>query len=131
MNLHPDAQADSSTELQPGQPAGQSTPAAKPAAASITPEMHAELEAAMKELQEAAPPKSAPVVRQPAIRGPRVVQAGREHRTGKVVAVGDADIFIEFGPKELGILPKIQFPNAEDVPKKDQEVEVVIDRFEP
>jgi small subunit ribosomal protein S1 len=64
-----------------------------------------------------------------AIRGPRVVQAGREHRTGKVVSVGPTDIFIEFGPKELGILPRLQY-GEDPVPAAGEEVQVVIDRFE-
>lgn len=65
-----------------------------------------------------------------AIRGPRVVQAGREHRTGKVVSVGPTDIFIEFGPKELGILSRTQFPEDKDLPIVASELEVVIDKFE-
>jgi small subunit ribosomal protein S1 len=66
----------------------------------------------------------------PGIRGPRVVQAGREHRTGKVVSVGPTDIFIEFGPKELGILSRAQFPEDKDLPVVASELEVVIDKFE-
>lgn len=66
---------------------------------------------------------------QPAIRGPRVVQSGREHRAGKVVSVGPTDIFIEFGPKELGVLPRIQF-KEEELPKAGDNLEVVIDKFE-
>lgn len=66
----------------------------------------------------------------PAIRGPRVIEAGRERRPGAVVSVGPTDIFIEFGPKELGVAPRAQW--AEDaLPKVGETVEVVIDRFEP
>jgi small subunit ribosomal protein S1 len=65
----------------------------------------------------------------PAVRGPRVVSAGREHRTGKVVSVGPSDIFIEFGPKELGVAAKTQWPE-DQMPVVGSDLEVVIDRFE-
>lgn len=64
-----------------------------------------------------------------AIRGPRVVQSGREHRTGKVVSVGPTDIFLEFGPKELGVVQRTQYPE-DQVPVVGGEIEVVVDRFE-
>lgn len=64
-----------------------------------------------------------------ALRGPRVVSAGREHRTGKVVSVGPSDIFLEFGPKELGVAPRAQWPE-DQVPVVGADLEVVIDRFE-
>lgn len=133
MNLYPDTQAEHSASSTPNTtdaPGVESRPA-------LTAEMNAEIEAAMRELDAAAPPapKHDP---KPAIsgakgpaqfRGPRVVQAGREHRTGKVITVGPTDIFIEFGPKELGIIPRIQFPE-DQLPQKDQELQVVIDKFE-
>ncbi len=62
------------------------------------------------------------------VRGPRVVQSGREHRTGKVVSVGPQDIFIEFGPKELGVLPRLQFKDDE-LPAVGSELEVIVDKF--
>ncbi len=65
----------------------------------------------------------------PAIRGPRVVQAGREHRHGRVVSVGPEDLFLEFGPKELGVAPRKQWPD-EQLPKVGEDLEVVVDRFE-
>lgn len=112
----------------------------------ITADMNAEIDAAMKQMeamdaarrqqqeeQAKAAPAAAPAQgaggRPAGIRGPRVVQAGREHRTGKVVTVGPTDIFVEFGPKELGIVPRIQFPE-DQMPVKDQQLEVVIDKFE-
>ncbi len=64
-----------------------------------------------------------------AVRGPRVVQSGREHRTGKVVSVGPTDIFIEFGPKELGVLPRMNYKEDEALPTPGGEIEVVIERF--
>jgi small subunit ribosomal protein S1 len=64
-----------------------------------------------------------------ALKGPRVVQAGREYRTGTVVSVGPTDIFLEFGPKELGVLPRLQFQDDE-LPAAGSQLEVAIDRFE-
>ncbi len=64
------------------------------------------------------------------IRGPRVVQGGREHRKGIVVSVGPTDIFLEFGPKELGVLARVQFPNEEELPKVGAEFEAVVERFD-
>lgn len=109
----------------------------------FTAEMNAEIDAAMAAMDAASAsrgsrkpaadeqPGTAPAggAKPAAIRGPRVVQAGREHRTGKVVSVGPTDIFVEFGPKELGIVSRLQYPD-DQVPQKDQELEVVIDRFE-
>lgn len=64
------------------------------------------------------------------IRGPRVVEGGRERRPGTVVSVGPNDVFVEFGPKELGVLPRVQFTD-EDLPKVGQTIEVVVEKFEP
>ena len=103
----------------------------------LSAETHAEIDAAMAQL-DALAKGSAPAAKptppgtpgpKPAIRGPRVVQAGREHRTGVIVSIGPTDIFIEFGPKELGLLPKIQYPEAE-LPKVGDSVEVVVDKYE-
>lgn len=71
-----------------------------------------------------------------AIRGPRVVQGGREYREGTVVSVGPDDIFIEFGPKSLGVLPRVQFKDhatgeEAGLPEVGKKFEVVVDRFEP
>lgn len=63
-----------------------------------------------------------------AIRGPRVVQAGREMRPGMVVSVGPTDVFIEFGPKELGVVPRTQWAEGETLPEPKQTLEVVVDR---
>lgn len=75
------------------------------------------------------PRSAAPAGRPAGIRGPRVVQAGREHRHGTVVSVGPTDLFIEFGPKELGVASKAGWPD-EIMPKQGDSIEVVIDRFE-
>lgn len=65
-----------------------------------------------------------------ALKGPRVVQSGREMRSGTVVSVGPSDIFLEFGPKELGVLPRIQFTEGEELPAVGSKIDVAIDRFE-
>ncbi len=64
------------------------------------------------------------------LRGPRVVEGGRVHRAGVVVSVGPTDIFVEFGPKELGIVPRDQFPGEDELPKVGQELKVVVNKFE-
>jgi small subunit ribosomal protein S1 len=100
----------------------------------LSPEINAEIDAAMKDMEAAgaaaAAAKAASPSKPAAIRGPRVVQAGREHRHGKVVSVGPTDIFIEFGPKELGVLPRVQFTDESTVPVVGADVEVVIDKYE-
>ena len=102
----------------------------------ISAELIAEIDAAMNKEMAAPPPvkhdprpQTAVNARAAGTRGPRVVSAGREHRTGRVVSVGPTDIFLEFGPKELGIIPRLQF-TEENLPKVDEQLEVVIDKFE-
>jgi len=67
----------------------------------------------------------------PAIRGPRQVRAGREHRTGTVISVGPTDIFIEFGPKELGVLERSQFKPEDSLPAVGEAFEVAITKYDP
>ena len=81
---------------------------------------------AEREHQANAPREGAAPAR---MRGPRVVQGGREHRTGVVVTVGPTDIFVEFGPKELGIVEKSQFPE-DQIPEKGAEVTLVVNKFD-
>jgi len=86
----------------------------------------AEIEAAMSELSELA---GAEAPKAPGkIRGPREVKGGREHRTGKVVSVGATDVFVEFGPKELGVVDITQFKDAK--PAAGDQLEVVVQRFD-
>ncbi|MEX2218539.1 MAG: S1 RNA-binding domain-containing protein [Phycisphaerales bacterium] len=132
----PGVQADHMPEPRPPQRA---------AAPPMTDEMHAEMEAAMaaamsvpEERRQPEPgrPAHGPAPLRPAatghapapIRGPRVVQAGRELRPGVVVSVGPADIFVEFGPKELGVIPRLQWAEGETLPEPKQTLEVVVDR---
>lgn len=103
--------------------------------------MNAEIDAAMAQLGLADAPASTASGEpaQPSIApaggaakahaSPRVVTGGREHRTGKVVSVGPTDIFVEFGPKELGVVEKTQY-TEEDMPKAGDDLEVVITRYE-
>ncbi|MCC6659590.1 MAG: S1 RNA-binding domain-containing protein [Phycisphaerales bacterium] len=104
------------------------------AAVALDATMNAEIEAAMRDLEAtgAARPRPAPKAAAPApgTRGPRVVQAGREHRPGTVVSVGPTDVFIEFGPKELGVVPRIQWTEGQEPPKVGEKIEVVVDHFE-
>ncbi len=97
-------------------------------------ELNAEIEAmlAASAEEEAAKRDAKPSIKPmapAAVRGPRVVQSGREHRRGKVVSVGPTDIFLEFGPKELGVVQRMQY-KEEELPKTGEEIEVVVDRFE-
>ncbi|MBL4591101.1 MAG: S1 RNA-binding domain-containing protein [Phycisphaerales bacterium] len=86
----------------------------------------AEIEAAMGDL--AAAGAADDHSKSSKIRGPRVVRGGREHRTGTVVSVGASDVFVEFGPKELGVVDTAQF--KEDKPEVGSQLEVVIQRYE-
>lgn len=86
----------------------------------------AEIEAAMSDLADlgaADGSKSSG-----SIRGPREVKGGREHRTGAVVSVGATDVFVEFGPKELGVVDIQQFKEAKPTPG--DQLEVVVQRFD-
>lgn len=69
---------------------------------------------------------------QSGIRGPRVVGGqGRPNlREGKVVNVTESDIFLEFGPKELGIVSRDQWREGENLPEAGQDLEVIIERFD-
>ncbi|MBL9031839.1 MAG: S1 RNA-binding domain-containing protein [Phycisphaerae bacterium] len=96
-----------------------------PTGAELSAEVNAEIELAMKEMNaEATPPKASG--KPSAIRGPRVVQAGREVRPGKVVSVGPADVFLEFGPKDLGVVPRLQWVGDAGLPAVGDVIEVVV-----
>lgn len=97
----------------------------------LSAEMEREIDEAMEamEKEDLAVAPAAPSAK-PAIRGPRVIEAGRERRHGRVVSVGPTDIFIEFGPKELGVAPRAQWSDDE-LPKVDSDLEVIVDRFDP
>ncbi|HYF13953.1 MAG TPA: S1 RNA-binding domain-containing protein [Phycisphaerales bacterium] len=129
------------------QPSEINQPVSQPAPSrhEFSPELEAEIDAALRHMDamdaprahrghdqhgRAVPEAVAANARPAAIRGPRVVQAGREHRHGKVVAVGPTDIFVEFGPKELGVLSRQQYPEDKDLPVVGADLEVVIDKYE-
>jgi ribosomal protein S1 len=104
------------TEQQAKAPAGSSGDA-------LSAEINAEIEAAMSDLDAEAGGSD----RKP-IRGPRVVQAGREHRTGMVISVGPSDIFVEFGPKELGVVERKSWKDDEALPVVGEPLEVVVQK---
>ncbi len=91
--------------------------------------------AAMDAMMEAsiaganAPDSSAASAAPAQIRGPRVVQAGREHRSGKIVSIGPEDVFVEFGPKELGVAKRTQWQEGE-LPAVGEELALVVDRYD-
>jgi small subunit ribosomal protein S1 len=99
------------------------------------PSLDAEIEAMMADAASEMPAQRSRVVKpiggpqKAAIRGPRKIESAREHRSGKVVSVGPSDIFLEFGPKELGVVPRTQYPD-DQVPVVGSEIEVVVDKFE-
>ncbi len=119
-----------------------STPVPSRSSVALDAQTNAEIEAAMREMEAhgAAHPSHHPRPPVPKvgsadrpvtaghIRGPRVVQAGREVRPGAVVSVGPTDVFLEFGPKELGVVPRAQWAEGEDVPKIGDTLDVVVDR---
>ena len=129
---------DAGPEAAPATPVEQAADMAR-GDAGLSAEVEAELDAAMADLTAAtagaaegdhtdADPNAA-AARKPAIRGPRKVEGGREHRTGIVVSVGPSDIFVEFGPKELGVLERQQYKDDE-LPKAGDTIEVVVVRYE-
>lgn len=95
----------------------------KPADTKLDAQTEAEIEAAMSDLSELAGAKAPGK-----IRGPREVKGGREHRTGKIVSVGATDVFVEFGPKELGVVDVTQF--KDEKPNAGDELEVVVQRYD-
>ncbi len=142
---------------QDQQPKPESTEALKPTADNAAPapssapshptdgldaEIQGELDQAMADLDKLADQghahdpaeidqaKKAAAATSKGRRGPRVVHAGREHRTGIVVSVGPNDLFVEFGPKELGVVDSAQWKEGEEKPKVGDQLEVTVDRYE-
>ncbi|MGD9688719.1 MAG: S1 RNA-binding domain-containing protein [Phycisphaerales bacterium] len=104
----------------------------------LSAEMAAEINAAMEsgtphQARPAHPdkPRVMHTAGEPArVRGPRVVQSGREHRPGTVVSVGPTDVFLEFGPKELAVVPRTQWKEGEEPPAVGSTLDVVVDKFD-
>ena len=119
---------DTPTALQAQSEASSSMPQTQP----LSDELSRQIDQAM---DAATPPDTAgqgKSARGGGIKGPRVV-GGRGQptmRTGKVVNVTDNDIFLEFGPKELGIVSRDQWREGENVPTAGQELEVIVERFD-
>ena len=111
-------------------PRAQAPQAAAPMrAAELSADLASSIDAAMETSLDAAPQGTMGGPAKPKLRGPRVVNAGREHRTGRVVSVGASDLFIEFGPKQLGVANIEQWPEGER-PAPGDDLEVVIERYE-
>lgn len=136
-SVPPDAGAPGSPPAGPESPAPRADSPKPETPASLSKEQEAEIDAAMVSLGLAGPKPKAPpghavppgVTPAPAkLRGPRQVQSGREHRTGVVVSVGPNDIFVEFGPKELGVLERASLPEGTALPEVKSELEVVVER---
>lgn len=121
--------ADSPASPAPDKPKAPESP-------GISSQMEAEIESAMQSAMQAPEPEAGkpsgpgPAPARAAIRGPRKVEGGREHRSGVVVSVGPEDIFIEFGPKSLGVTDRKQWQD-EELPKVGDTLELVVDRFDP
>lgn len=96
--------------------------------AELDAQTNAEIEAAMSDLADAGAAEAPSGASTKSIKGPRVVRGGREHRTGMVVSVGASDVFVEFGPKELGVVDITQF--KEEPPKVGDNLEVAVQRYD-
>lgn len=127
----PDPQHSPAPEQARPETAAPEQPAAEPAqpeASALEKEAEAAMQAAM---QAPAPEPEQPKGEggdKKAIRGPRVVQGGREYRKGLVVSVGPDAVFLEFGPKELGVIERSLFTD-ETLPKQGEQLEVVVQRY--
>lgn len=75
----------------------------------------------------AASSQRMPVPGRSRVLGPRQIIAGREVRPGTIVAVGPTDVFVEFGPKELGVIPRSQWGPDEPLPGVGEIIEAVVD----
>lgn len=104
------------------------------AAGAMGDDLAAEINAAMAASTPPAHPDKPRVTHTPGepakVRGPRVVQSGREHRPGTVVSVGPTDIFLEFGPKELAVIPRAQWKEGEELPTVGSTLDVVVDKLD-
>ncbi|MGP1346283.1 MAG: 30S ribosomal protein S1 [Phycisphaerales bacterium] len=137
-NPNADAQRrDASGDSAPQQASAPAQPAPeRPSGNDLSAEVSAQADAAMNAALDAqhAPKPAAPAPagtdqdRPKAIRGPRVVEGGREYRTGTVISIGPEDIFIEFGPKELGVISRQQFTD-EELPAIGEQFQVAVERF--
>lgn len=135
-NAHETTPTDRTTSEQAREAESSAQPGApKPVETTLDAATNAEIEAAMAELTA----EGAAQAKDPAqgsdgkkgIRGPREVRGGREHRTGTVVSVGANDVFVEFGPKELGVLESTQWKEGDAKPEVGSSLEVVVQRYEP
>lgn len=138
MSTEPDQNTVTNAAPDAPSPEGQPAASAAPHAGdrvgmTLDAEVEAEIKAAMDEL-DAADASGTGGPAKAKLRGPRVVQGGREHRTGRVVSVGPTDVFLEFGPKELGVIDRSQFKDKEgnepNLPSANDSLEVVVQRYD-
>jgi len=127
--IKPEAPKSDAPTPEPSKPEAPKPEATKSPALSA--EVEAEVEQAMAALVEEGATGSAdakPAGAKPRVRGPRRVVGGREIRPGRVASVGPEDIFIEFGPKELGVAKRTTFPD-DKLPSQGDIIDVVVERF--
>jgi len=125
--MNPNPESASTPDAIASNPARQ-TSEASGSSMDISPDAARAMESLMAAATAAG--AHAPDAPKPKIRGPRKVEGGREYRKGLVVSVGPDAVFIEFGPKELGILDRASLRDN-PVPKVGDSVEVVVDRYDP
>lgn len=112
---------------KPAEASGGDMPQAQPLSDELSKQIDAAMEASTP-ADQAGPGKG--MGKKPGIRGPRVVGGQPSMRTGKVVNVTENDIFLEFGPKELGIVSRDQWREGENLPEAGHELEVLVERFD-
>ncbi len=132
-NAHETTPTDTTTSEQARDAAAEAAQpgAPRPVETTLDAATNAEIEAAMAELEEEGAAQAKDPGEKRSIRGPREVRGGREHRTGTVVSVGASDVFVEFGPKELGVLETTQWKEGDTKPEVGSQLEVVVQRYEP
>lgn len=114
---------------EPEQPDPRPQPQDAGQPAALDAETLAEIDAAMNDLAEHGIGEHGAGASKKTIRGPREVRGGREHRTGTVVSVGATDVFVEFGPKELGVVESTQWKEGDTRPAVGEQLEVVVQRY--
>lgn len=122
----PDAPATAQGPAPTAAPVPMGAPAPLPTSETLDAETLAEIESAMGDLEDAGAANSGKP-----IRGPREVKGGREHRSGTIVSVGANDVFVEFGPKELGVVEATQWKEGDTKPAVGEQLEVVVQRYSP
>ncbi len=128
----PTPPADSAPKPEPTTQAPETMPKTEALSDELSKQIDAAMEASTPPADGAPGGGSGKQPGQGGIRGPRVVGGqGRPNlREGKVVNVTESDIFLEFGPKELGIVSRDQWREGENLPEAGQDLEVIVERFD-